>query len=81
MNCDAYHTQLDYNNGLISVCFGTKEREECTCGGDTEKCNFYKFGYLPKTVNKAQNNMSYEEYMELLRLARKFFGIEENADE
>ena len=24
------------------VCYGTKEREECTCGGDKNKCNFYK---------------------------------------
>lgn len=25
-----------------TVCYGTKEREECTCGGDESKCNFYK---------------------------------------
>lgn len=25
-----------------TVCYGTKEREECTCDGDKSKCNFYK---------------------------------------
>ena len=23
------------------VCWGTKEREECSCGGDESKCDFY----------------------------------------
>ena len=25
-----------------NICWGTKEREECTCGGDQRKCNFYE---------------------------------------
>ena len=25
----------------VGVCFGTKEREECSCGGDRTKCDFY----------------------------------------
>jgi len=33
------------NNGKIEsevgVCLGTKEREECDCGGDKTKCTFY----------------------------------------
>ena len=27
-----------YDNG---ICNGTKEREQCHCGGDTSKCDFY----------------------------------------
>jgi hypothetical protein len=23
------------------VCFGTKEQDECSCGGDRTKCDFY----------------------------------------
>lgn len=23
------------------VCYGTKEREQCSCGGDKDKCDFY----------------------------------------
>lgn len=34
------------NNGKIEseigVCWGTKEREECNCGGDKSKCDFYE---------------------------------------
>lgn len=26
---------------IIGRCHGTKEREECTCGGDESKCDFY----------------------------------------
>lgn len=25
----------------VSSCFGTKERDECSCGGDRTKCDFY----------------------------------------
>lgn len=25
----------------VGVCFGTKECEECSCGGDRTKCDFY----------------------------------------
>ena len=34
--CDCYH-----QHGLKFLCYGTKEMEECSCGGDTRKCNFY----------------------------------------
>ena len=35
--CHAYHTGWGR-----PVCYGTKEREECTCGGDMRKCDFYE---------------------------------------
>jgi hypothetical protein len=25
----------------VGVCFGTKEVDRCTCGGDKAKCDFY----------------------------------------
>lgn len=34
--CDCYH-----QHGLKFLCYGTKEMEECSCGGDESKCNFY----------------------------------------
>lgn len=34
--CHCYH--VEYGK---PVCWGTKEREECSCGGDESKCNFY----------------------------------------
>ena len=52
--CDCYHVQQKKrytfhpitgqaieNNVGISVCWGTRERDECSCGGDKAKCDFY----------------------------------------
>lgn len=37
MKCSCF--QVEYGK---TVCYGTKEREECSCGGDKGKCNFYR---------------------------------------
>lgn len=29
------------NDIVVGVCWGTKETEECSCGGDETKCDFY----------------------------------------
>ena len=34
--CNCYHEE--YNR---IECWGTKERETCSCGGDETKCDFY----------------------------------------
>ncbi len=44
--CDCYRTIETFHHdypyyGIVSTCNGTKEREECSCGGDRTKCNFY----------------------------------------
>jgi hypothetical protein len=51
--CDCYHTQIErkytyhitgepvYYDAEVGVCWGTKERDECSCGGDEAKCDFY----------------------------------------
>lgn len=39
---------LDSNTPIIepiTVCNGTRERDECTCGGDKSKCDFYAKDY------------------------------------
>jgi hypothetical protein len=39
---------LDGNTPItepITVCNGTRERDECTCGGDKSKCDFYAKDY------------------------------------
>lgn len=38
--CSCYHA-VDNWLGLPGVCWGTKEREPCRCGGDESKCDFY----------------------------------------
>lgn len=34
--CDYYH--VEYGKPR---CWGTKEKEECSCGGNKNRCNFY----------------------------------------
>ena len=34
--CESYHDE----NGP-AVCWGTKEQDRCSCGGDKSKCDFY----------------------------------------
>lgn len=41
--CDCYFQVPDSysNNKWTARCYGTKERDICSCGGDKSKCNFY----------------------------------------
>lgn len=48
--CDCYcteekivgwHTLVDPRIKIVSKCNGTRERDECSCGGDRTKCDFY----------------------------------------
>lgn len=54
IKCDCYHERIKYeytynqytgerirNEVDTGVCYGTFECEECTCGGDERKCDFY----------------------------------------
>ena len=40
----------------IGICCGTKECEECSCGGDRTKCNFY-----PKVREEAKRLKAIED--------------------
>ena len=40
MACKCYHAERNFL-GKIGVCWGTKECEACSCGGDESKCDFY----------------------------------------
>lgn len=39
--CDCYHERESGPHGVISECWGTREREECSCHGYRERCTFY----------------------------------------
>lgn len=41
MACKSYHAERNFI-GKIGVCWGTKECEACSCGGDESKCDFYE---------------------------------------
>lgn len=42
MACKCYHAERNFL-GKIGVCWGTKECEACSCGGDESKCDFYDY--------------------------------------
>ena len=62
--CDCYRTveKLRYTPfytrkyyETVGFCNGTKEQEECSCGGDRTKCSFYP-EVREKALNKQENN-------------------------
>lgn len=73
-----------YSPNGIQICNGTKEREECTCGGDVTKCDFYpekrKEGKMMNTAEMfIQANKDGKTYKcENMRYNKKngFHGIE-----
>lgn len=62
--CDCYHVQTKLRHTYhitavpvyyymdVGVCWGTKERDECFCGGDRTKCDFY-----PEVREKAKKEV------------------------
>ena len=40
----------------VGVCWGTKETDECSCGGDETQCDFY-----PEVRKRGRNNMSIKD--------------------
>lgn len=65
--CDAYHARKDvrYINResyyeVVPECWGTKERDVCSCGGDRTRCDFY-----PKVREKAkQKNFAVRDWIQ-----------------
>lgn len=72
--CNCYHTieTLHYNTSLcphsyyktIGVCWGTKEREECSCGGDETKCDFYPEKRAAAQVREVTKKFNTETWIE-----------------
>lgn len=46
--CDCFHQEYGR-----SVCWGTREKDECSCGGDRFKCTFY-----PEIRKKSRRKMT-----------------------
>lgn len=54
--CSCYH-----QHGLKFLCYGTKEMEECSCGGDESRCNFY-----PERRKKGQQKQPVNNHLDLI---------------
>jgi hypothetical protein len=79
MACKCYHAERNFI-GKIGVCWGTKECEACSCGGDESKCDFYedkRKNATPKTTNADRiRSMTDEELAEFISGKARTFGEE-----
>ena len=66
IKCDAYHNERNYYGGY-GVCWGTKEKDPCTCGGDWNKCNFYRHEDENCEANIKKERPMYDELKERCR--------------
>lgn len=70
-----YTVPRNPNYKTVSRCYGTKEREECSCGGDETKCNFYPEKRAAAQARKATEDLdknkkyTYEETKEQFLMA------------
>ena len=53
VNCSCYHDEVNFI-GQRGVCWGTKEKEPCSCGGAEAKCDFYD--YVRERAKKPPTN-------------------------
>lgn len=61
--CKCYRYEMNFfHEG--GVCYGTKEREPCSCGGDESKCDFYPDKRQKQTNADRIRAMSDEEISE-----------------
>ena len=66
MTCDCYHVEQVWETNWfgkntwkeIGVCWGTKEKDRCSCGGDESKCDFY-----PEKRQKAEKEKTTMDYI------------------
>lgn len=73
--CDCYHEQMDWNNAICGVCWGTKEQDVCDCKGDRAKCDFYD-----NVRNRAKKEQKQTELNKMpdkiIDLIQDFWGID-----
>lgn len=72
--CNSYYTQFKrqylydkysgnctgWENITTGVCYGTKECEECSCGGDRLKCDFYPEIRVKAQKEIIENSLEYK---------------------
>lgn len=71
--CDCY-----YQHGMKFLCYGTKEMEECSCGGDTSKCDFYPEKRSKKTQKMANEKQISLTDKQILALKAVAYGCNKN---
>jgi hypothetical protein len=80
MICKCYTAEKNFL-GKVGTCWGTAERDACSCGGDKSKCDFYpnvrEEEKKPVTNYDRIRAMTDEELAdELLELFACFYAVE-----
>lgn len=73
--CDCYHEQMNLNNAICGVCWGTKEQDVCDCKGDRAKCDFY--AHVRNKAKKEQRQVELNKVPDkIIDLIQDFWGTD-----
>ena len=65
----------EYIDEEVGVCYGTKEKDVCNCGGDRRKCSFYET-VREKAVEEKNLSTSKNVLEEIEDLIGEYWGTE-----
>lgn len=65
----------EYIDEEVGVCYGTKEKDVCNCGGDMRKCSFYE-SVREKAVEEKNLSTSKNVLEEIEDLIGEYWGTE-----
>ena len=65
----------EYIDEEVGVCYGTKEKDVCNCGGDRRKCSFYET-VREKSVEKKNLSTIKNTLEEIEGLIGEYWGTE-----
>lgn len=66
----------EYIDEEVSVCYGTKEKDVCDCGGDKSKCNFYERVRAEAADEKKNLSTTKDVLEEIEGLIGEYWGTE-----
>lgn len=85
--CNCYHIESEqhyfidengvpiYENINVSRCWGTKEKDRCSCGGDKSKCNFYERVQVEAAAKKSNSDIK-NVFDEIENMIGKYWGVD-----
>lgn len=66
----------EYIDEEVGVCYGTKEKDVCNCGGDRRKCSFYERVRAEAAEEKKNLSTSKNVLEEIEDLIGEYWGTE-----
>lgn len=84
MLCDCYRVRNEIKGWIdqdtpieeqVTRCFGTREADICTCGGDESKCNFYPSVRARAIKEKQENPETVKTLLDKVRQSVKSLDL------